>query len=74
MHGSKIPIWFFIGVLLIVYGVLILGNGTVEWVTGNYPAGVQLTNLHAPVWWGGVLALLGLFYTVKFRPGRAGKQ
>ena len=40
---------------------------------GQYPAGVQLTNLHTPVWWGGVLALLGLFYVVKFRPGQAGK-
>ena len=33
--------------------------------------GVQLTNLHTPVWWGGLLAVLGLFYIVKFRPGRS---
>jgi hypothetical protein len=32
-----------------------------------------LTNLHTPVWWGGVLALLGLLYVVKFRPTRAHK-
>ena len=37
--------------------------------TGSYPPLVQLTDLHTPVWWGGVLALLGLFYVVKFRPG-----
>ena len=73
MHGSKIPIWFFIGVLLLLYGVLIFGNGILEWATGSYPAGVELTSLHAPIWWGGLLAVLGVFYTVKFRPGKAGK-
>jgi hypothetical protein len=73
MHGSGIPIWFFIGVLLVVYGLMILGYGVYEWQTGSYPPLVQLTNLHTPVWWGGLLALLGLFYVVKYRPGRAGK-
>jgi hypothetical protein len=73
MHGSGIPIWFFIGVLLIFYGVMIFGYGLYEWSTGLYPAGVQLTNLHTPVWWGGLLSLLGLLYVIKFRPGRASK-
>jgi hypothetical protein len=31
----------------------------------------MLAYLHAPVWWGGGLAVLGTFYLVKFRPGRA---
>jgi hypothetical protein len=73
MHGSGIPIWFFIGVLLLIYGGMIFGYGIYEWQTATYPPLVQLTELHTPVWWGGVLALLGLFYVVKFRPGRAGK-
>jgi hypothetical protein len=73
MHGSGIPIWFFIGVVLVVYGGMILGYGVFEWMTASYPAGVQLTSLHTPVWWGGLLAVLGLFYVVKFRPGRARK-
>ena len=71
MRGSGIPIWFFIGVLLTVYGARILGYGIVEWTTGNYPAGVQLTQLHTPVWWGGFLTALGVLYVVKFRPGRS---
>ncbi len=71
MHGSGIPIWFFIGVLLIIYGVMICGYGIFELITGNYPAGVQLTNLHTPIWWGGILAILGLVYIVKFRPKRS---
>lgn len=71
MHGSGIPIWFFIGILLLIYGGMILGYGLVELSTGNYPAGVQLTNLHAPIWWGGLLTILGLVYVVKFRPGQS---
>lgn len=70
MNKPGIPIWFFIGVLLLIYGVMIFGYGVFEWTTGNYAPGVQLTNLHTPVWWGAVLAALGLLYVVKFRPGR----
>jgi hypothetical protein len=69
MHGSKIPIWFFIGVLLVSYGVLITGYGLYEVATGQL-ADVQLKELHAPLWWGATLLVLGLFYTVKFRPGK----
>jgi len=73
MRSSGIPIWFFIGVLLAIYGALIFGYGVYEAATGSFPAGVQLTELHTPVWWGGLLMLLGIFYLVKFRPGRAVK-
>jgi hypothetical protein len=71
MRGSGIPIWFFIGVLLTVYGAMIFGYGVYEWHTGSYPPLVELTSLHTPVWWGGLLAALGGFYVVKFCPGRA---
>lgn len=71
MHGSKIPIWFFIGFLLTIYGVMIFGYGIYETVTGHFPPGVQLTQLHTPLWWGGVLLLLGLVYVIKFRPGKS---
>ncbi len=73
MHGSRIAIWFFVGVLLAVYGGMIMGYGVYEWVSGSYPPGVQLTNLHTPVWWGGLLEVLGIFYLMKFRPGKAEK-
>ena len=73
MHGSGIAIWFFIGVLLVAYGALICGYGIYEWVSSNYPAGVQMTYLHTPVWWGGLLLLIGLFYATKFRPSRTSR-
>jgi hypothetical protein len=30
---------------------------------------VVLANLHAPVWWGGAMLVIGLFYGIHFRPG-----
>jgi hypothetical protein len=29
-----------------------------------------LANLHAPVWWGALLTVLGIVYCAMFRPGR----
>ena len=69
MHSGHISIWFFIGVLLTVYGALIAGYGVYEVVTGNL-ANVVLKELHAPLWWGALMLVLGLFYAIKFRPGR----
>jgi hypothetical protein len=63
-----IQVWFFVGVLLPVYGFLIFASGLVEW--SHPPETVQLANLHAPVWWGGLLFVLGLIYCIKFAPPR----
>ena len=46
-----------------------LGYGIFELVTGH-TANVILANLHAPVWWGGLLLALGVFYGVRFWPHR----
>lgn len=62
-----IPVWFFVGVLFLVYGVLIFASGLVEW---SHPPNTVLSELHAPVWWGGLLILLGAVYCGIFRPGR----
>jgi hypothetical protein len=64
-----IPVWFFVGVLLLGYGIIILISGLLNW--SSPPNNVVLTELHAPVWWGGVLIILGAIYTLKFRPGRS---
>ncbi len=62
-----IPIWFFVGSLLLVYGVLILVSGLAEW---SHPANTVLAELHAPVWWGALLVVLGLIYCIKYYPRR----
>jgi len=60
-----IPVWFFVGLLLGVYGLVILISGLAEW---SDPPNIVLANLHAPVWWGALLLVLGLIYCVKFYP------
>ncbi len=64
-----IPVWFFVGVLLLIYGVLILASGIAEW---SHPPNTVLAELHAPVWWGALLTAIGAGYVIAFRPrGRA---
>jgi hypothetical protein len=60
-----IPVWFFVGVLLAVYGILIFAAGLAEW---SHPPHTVLSELHAPVWWGAVLTVVGIVYVVSFRP------
>jgi hypothetical protein len=64
---QQISIWFFIGLLLAVYGAIILGAGIADW---NRPAPVVLANLHVGVWWGALLLIIGGAYVYFFRPGR----
>ncbi len=66
--GHRISIWFFIGSLLTVYGVIVLIANLVP-ETGP-ETHVILANLHAGIWWGALLIVLGLMYVVLFRPGR----
>jgi hypothetical protein len=68
-HKKFISIWLFVGVLLLIYGVLILGAGI--WNLGHPPERVTvLANLHAQIWWGALLIILGAVYTWTFRPGK----
>jgi len=68
--GGGVSIWFFVGISLLVNGALILGTGI--WEIYSPPAHpVVLFRLHANVWWGGVLFLLGILYSMKFAPMRA---
>ena len=63
-----VSIWFFIGISLAVNGALILVAGIYELVNPPVSPGVVLFHLHANVWWGAVLFLVGLFYCVRFAP------
>lgn len=69
MHGHKgmISIWFFIGVLLTMYGVIIFGASVYDAMNPR-PNPVVLDNLHAGIYWGALLFILGGVYTLRFRP------
>ena len=67
--GGSISIWFFIGISLLVNGLLIFGSGIYELF--HIPAHpVVLFNWHASIWWGAILALLGAGYCIYFTPGK----
>ena len=66
MRSLNISIWFFIGVLLTIYGTMILGYGLYELTLPQ----MAVANYHASVWWGGLLLAVGLFYDLRFWPTR----
>ncbi len=67
--GGSISIWFFIGISLFFNGVLIFAAGIYQFV---HPPEVPtvLFNLHAGIWWGAILAILGAVYCLLNRPSR----
>ena len=65
---KQISVWFFIGVLLLIYGALILGTGLYE-LASPPERTVVLQGLHMNVWWGALVLALGVVYTWLFRPG-----
>ncbi len=70
--GGSISIWFFIGISLLVNGILICASGIYEYI--HPPAQpLVLANLHAGIWWGGILAVLGAIYSFYFAPGRTNR-
>ncbi len=69
-EARSVSIWFFIGLSLLVNGLIILGAGLYELAhPPEFP--VVLFRLHASVWWGGLLTLIGGFYCWNYSPSRA---
>ena len=60
-----IPVWFFVGVILLIYGVIILGTGIYEF---SSPPPTVLANTHPAVWWGALLTVIGGIYVYLYKP------
>ncbi len=67
MHAKMISIWFFIGALLGIYGVIILTSALIMPLPN-----VVMADLRPGIWWGALLIVLGGVYTYLFWPGRKG--
>jgi hypothetical protein len=68
--GGSISIWFFIGISLLVNGILIFAAGLYQLF--NPPeVKVVLFRLHAGVWWGAILAIIGAIYCFHFAPNKS---
>jgi len=64
---QHISIWFFIGAMLVIYGVLITGQGIYE-ILSPPETKVVLAELHVSAWWGVLLLIIGAFYSWMFFP------
>ncbi|HUI43807.1 MAG TPA: hypothetical protein VL523_17745 [Terriglobia bacterium] len=64
-----LPVWFFIGVILAVYGVMIFIEGLYEL---SNPPGTVLESLHSAIWWGALMVVVGIVFAVKNRRPTAG--
>lgn len=66
MHRKGlVSIWFFIGALLLIYGLIIVVSDLVM----ERPNTV-MADLRPGLWWGGFLVVVGAIYSVIFRPGQ----
>ena len=63
-----IPVWFFVGLILLIYGVLILATGIYGF---NHPPATVLAELHPAVWWGALLVVIGAVYVYLFLPRKS---
>jgi hypothetical protein len=66
-RAHMLPVWFFIGVLLLIYGVIILATALADF---SKPTTVVLARYHPGLFGGILLLLIGSFYTFWFWPGR----
>ncbi|MGA2421021.1 MAG: hypothetical protein ABSG69_13155 [Candidatus Acidiferrum sp.] len=66
---GSISIWFFIGVSLLVNGLLVFAAGLYEL---RHPPETPLVlfHLHAGVWWGAILAVVGAAYSIRYKPAQ----
>ena len=72
-RGEALSIWFFVGIMSLTYGIVLLAYGAWAWL-GGHEAPTVLHELHPTFWWGVLLTLFGGFYTLRFRPAPRAKQ
>jgi len=60
------PIWYFVGLVLVVIGGLILLSGIYYLLTGSVHPTV-LANLHPEIWWSGVMLIVGIVFLILSR-------
>ena len=54
--NMPLPVWFFVGIIFIIYGLIILVTGLLEI---SHPPDTVLSSLHPAIWWGAIIAGLG---------------
>ena len=67
-HG--LSIWFFVGVMLTIYGIIILIANIPAFAPAASAQHVVLENLRSGLWWSIILLLLGLLFLKLHWPGK----
>lgn len=72
VESAELSIWFFCGILVLVYGLVLVFTGISEF---HHPPPNEillpwLQPLHPTLWWGLMMTVAGGFYSIRFRPGR----
>jgi hypothetical protein len=58
-HREPLPIWFFVGLILTVYGVIVLASGLI------YPhPHTVLAHLRPALWWGAIILAAGILFVI----------
>ncbi|HEY6952578.1 MAG TPA: hypothetical protein VI758_09220 [Bacteroidota bacterium] len=65
------PIWYFVGLLLLIIGSIILLAGAYTLVNPP-PQEKVLAGLHADLWWGAVMIIGGLTFLLANRKKKVG--
>jgi len=58
------PIWYFVGLILLITGLILVGAGIYSLI---YPSDEQkiLAHLHPNLWWGMLMVIVGFIYVIK---------
>lgn len=65
---EPLPVWFFVGIIFVIYGIIILVTGLTEL---SHPPDTILSNLHPAVWWGAIITALGALFVVTTGPWKS---
>ena len=57
-------IWYFVGLILLAIGILVFLAGIYELISPTVE-NTKLITLHTNIWWGALIAVTGLIYTIK---------
>lgn len=58
------PIWFFVGLILLIMGGIIVLTGIYFIINPSADKKV-LSSLHPDLWWGAIMVVVGLIYVIK---------
>ena len=61
-HVKKMkPIWYFVGLVLLIMGAVILATGIYD-LWARVPSKTVLAHLHPNIWWGAIMVVAGLVF------------